>query len=67
MKARADHVSDRPRQTTIFDRDVSSKIEQLLARCDAIKRGTSISRPTTFNREGQAHAEAVAKKEASRG
>lgn len=54
---RTDHV---PRQTTIFDETVSSRIEALLARCDRIRRGSEINRPVYFGARGEQHANRVA-------
>jgi len=39
---------------------VSDKITALLERTDKLKRGSEISRPTTFDDAGAAHAAAVA-------
>ena len=51
------------RQTTIFDETVSRRIEALLARCDQLRRGSDCPKPVTFDRRGQAHAEAIARQE----
>lgn len=42
---------------------VATKIDQLLQRVAGVKRGTAIDRPTKFDRRGQQHAEAVARKD----
>ena len=54
------------RKTTIFEDNVASRIEALLARCDRIRLARDLDRPTTFDARGQAHAEQVAKQEAER-
>jgi hypothetical protein len=51
------------KQTTIFDQTVADRIQALLARCDQLRRGTTITRPTQFNREGEQHARQVAQQE----
>ena len=48
------------RQITIFDDAVASRIEALLARCDRVRRGSEIDRPTRFDEQGQQHANQVA-------
>ena len=49
------------KQTTIeFEQRVDDRIQSLLARCDAVRRGSEVSRPTTFDAAGQRHAERVA-------
>lgn len=48
------------RQTTIFDDTVANRIEALLTRCDQLRRGTAITRPTRFNAAGERHATAIA-------
>lgn len=44
-----------------LDASVSAKLEALLARCDRVKRGTEITKPTVFNAAGEQHAREVAK------
>jgi hypothetical protein len=46
-----------------FDQTVADRIHALLARCEQLRRGTTIARPTRFNREGQQHAEAIAQRD----
>ena len=59
-----DHVP-RQRQRTIFDDTVASRIDQLLQRCNRIRRGTEIDRPHVFNRDGQRHARTIAQRDAA--
>lgn len=48
-------------QTTLpFDQNVADKIQALLDRCDQLRRGADIDRPTYFHREGELHANSVA-------
>lgn len=52
-----DHV---PRQRTIFDDNVANRIEALLARCDRIRKGSDLARPTRFDARGEQHAQRIA-------
>lgn len=58
-----------PQQTTGKDQvvstaiepiNVASRIDQLLQRCDRIRRGSEIDRPVVFNHAGQRHAASIA-------
>lgn len=40
--------------------DCSQRIQALLARCDQLRRGTTIDRPTKFNADGERHANRIA-------
>ena len=51
------------KQQLTFSNGVASRVERLLARCDRIRRGTEIDRPTTFDRAGEAHAREIARKD----
>jgi hypothetical protein len=53
-------MSTRMSQTTIFDDTVASRIDQLLQRCDRIRRGSVIDRPVVFDAAGQRHAASIA-------
>lgn len=46
-----------------LNESVRDRIESLLARCDAIKRGSDIGRPTYFDCDGERHARAVAERD----
>lgn len=46
------------RQTTIFDDDVSQKIQSLLERCNKIRRASDL--PTGFDERGERHARRIA-------
>ncbi len=44
--------------------NVAAKLEQLLARCDRIRRGSEINRPVYFGAGGEQHAREVARRDA---
>lgn len=52
-------------ETNQFNERVNDRLESLLARCDRIRRGTAITRPTRFDEQGQRHAEQVAARDAN--
>lgn len=40
--------------------NIAAELDELLKRCEALRRGSEIGRPTMFDAAGEAHAKIVA-------